>query len=463
MPMASLSRWTMSYFTAALACLLLAQAMMAVGFGYPSASLADPSTLILVHVVAIGWLSLSMAGALLQFVPVLVARPLAFPRLALPALLLIGVGLAGLCGGLGAVAGVLTLPAELLPLAGLLLLAGFACLLLMLGGTMAQVRPATLFSRFVLVGLACLATTVLSGLAFTFILSGRLDGAPAAALLSGGPSFHAALGLGGWLSLTAFGVSYKLFAMFMMAPEHQRWSTPFVLACATLSLMLACGALIVLAGGGSVGGLLLLVVTGLAAATLLYTGDIVALYRARRRKALEINMLASMAAFATLLLCAGLAPLLEALGGPADWAPALLFALAFGWLSGLTLAQMVKIVSFMTWLEAFGPVLGRMVTPRVSDLVDARRAGGWLVLYYLATGLGVAGLALEEGWIFRAAGQIGLVATLGIVFEFARIRRLAEIAPDKRPSAARPNLFLPQHEERSLAHDRSRAGFHPGA
>jgi hypothetical protein len=463
MPMASLSRWTMSYFAAALACLLLAEAMMAGGVGYPFASLADPSTLILVHVVAIGWLSLSMAGALLQFVPVLVARPLAFPRLALPALLLIGVGLAVLCSGFGAVAGVVALPAELLPVAGLLLLAGFACLLLMLGGTMAQLRPATLFSRFVMVGLASLAATVLSGLAFAFILSGRLDGAAAGALLPGGPSFHAALGLGGWLSLTAFGVSYKLFAMFMMAPEHQRRSTPFVLACATVSLTLACGALIVLAGGGSAGGLLVLVVTGLAVATLLYTADIVVLYRARRRKALEINMLASMAAFATLVLCAGLAPLLDVFDGPALRTPALLFALAFGWLSGLTLAQMVKIVSFMTWLEAYGPVLGRMAAPRVSDLVDPRRAGGWFVLYYLAVGLGITGLALGAGQIFRAAGLLGLVATFGIVFEFVRIRRLAEIAPEQRPPAARRNLFLPQPEERTLVHDPSRAGFHPGA
>jgi hypothetical protein len=463
MPTASLSRWTMSYFAAALASLLVAEAMMAAGYGYPSASLFDPQTLILVHVVAIGWLSLSMAGALLQFVPVLVARPLAFPRLALPALLLTGAGLAGLCAGFASVTGALALPVELLPAAGLLLLAGFACLLLMLGATMAQARPATLFSRFVLIGLASLAVTVLSGLIFTFILSGGLDLAPAAALLSGGPSFHAALGFGGWLSLTAFGVSYKLFAMFMMAPETQRRSTPFVLACGALSLTLACWALFILAQDGSPGGLLLLVLTGLAAATLFYGGDVIALYRARRRKELEVNMLASTAAFAALVPCAVLAPLLQAFDASADWAPVLIFTLAFGWLSGLTLAQMVKIVSFLTWLEVYGPLLGRMAPPRVGDLVAARRAGGWFLLYYLAVGLGIAGLSLGEEPFFRAAGQLGLIATFGIVLELVRIRRLAEIAPEKRPQAGSPNLFLPPSEERSLVHDRSHAGIHPRA
>ena len=81
---ATLSRWTMSYFAAALVALVAAEGLMAAGFGASEAGIQAPDTLALVHLVTIGWLSLAMCGALFQFVPVLTARPLYSERLPLP-------------------------------------------------------------------------------------------------------------------------------------------------------------------------------------------------------------------------------------------------------------------------------------------------------------------------------------------------------------------------------------------
>lgn len=93
---ASLSKWTMSYFGVAL---LGAESLMIASFGFPSQPVAAPQALILVHLVAIGWLSLLLSGTLIQFVPVLVAKPLAHPELPAVALALLVVGLAGLIAG----------------------------------------------------------------------------------------------------------------------------------------------------------------------------------------------------------------------------------------------------------------------------------------------------------------------------------------------------------------------------
>ena len=86
---ATLSRWTLTYFAAAFAALLGAEALVASGLAYPAAPLFAPGSLVAVHLVTIGWLSLLMLGALHQFLPVIAARPLASDGAALVALVMI--------------------------------------------------------------------------------------------------------------------------------------------------------------------------------------------------------------------------------------------------------------------------------------------------------------------------------------------------------------------------------------
>ncbi|SEG49965.1 hypothetical protein [Bosea lathyri] len=454
MPMASLSRWTMSYFAAALASLLAAELLMLAGFGYPAADLTEPATLIVVHVTAIGWLSLAVAGALLQFVPVLVARPLAMPWLALPALLAIVAGLVLLCAGFAALAGWADWPFELMPLAALGLFCGFLLLGVMLVATLLSARPVTLFAGFVLVGLACLAVTVLSGAAFATILSGRSAWLASVAPLPDGLRFHALLGFGGWLGLIAFGVSYRLLVMFMMAPELPARQVRLVLVFGGFGMGLAVAGLLAPATGIEIGaGFITMPLGALAVASAFYGRDILTLYRSRRRKALEINMLASIPAFAALGLGLPLLPIATAIGGWEPGIAALTFLLAFGWLGGLTLAQLVKIVSFMTWLETYASRLGRGPAPRVGDLVAMPRTGWWFALYYAGVAIAVAALAGGLASGFRLAMLPCLIGTAGIACELVRIRHLSEIKAEQRPSLhERPRLLLARADERRMPH-----------
>jgi hypothetical protein len=435
----------MAYFGAALCCLAAAEVLMALGFGFPRAALQAAETLILVHIVTIGWLSLLMCGALFQFVPVLVAQPLYSDALPLPAL-------ASLVGGLAAlILGFLQLDGRLIPappffaLAGALLGLGFGLVVWNLARTALAAASRPLPARFVMVGLVSLAATAALGVVFALVLGGTTAYPPFVALTALGLPLHVIAGLGGWLTVSAMGVSYRLLAMFMLAPESEGRSTASALTIGAVALATAIGggALAVLLGDDP--AIVLSAAGGLGLAALaLYGADLVHLYRARKRRNIELNSRMTVLALASLAASAALTVVLLALGRLADHVGAVVFLIAFGWLSGLGLAQLYKIIPFLTWLECYGPILGKTATPRVQDLVVEARAAKWFALYFVAVWTGAAALFAGYPIVFQAAAAAMLLATAGIVAQFVRARRLADvkIALQLPHGARRPPLLF---------------------
>ena len=440
---AALSRWTMAYFAAALAFLIAAQAMMVAGFGFPAVPVEAPETLLLVHVVTIGWLSLLMCGALFQFVPVLVARPLVGARLVLPALLCLLGGLACLLCGFLQLAGAVETTFPLLGLAAVLLPAGFAIVVGVLGCTLWAGRPLPLPARFVALGLASLVATATLGALFSQALSGselmavdwRTTGLPT----------HVSAGFGGWLTLTAIGVSYRLLPMFMLAPDHARLSGHAALSCgaAALVLMIVVAPLETAFGGPGVA----MPLAGLAvlAGVGLYGVDLVFFYRNRKRRKIELNSYSALGALGGLFGSVLLIAALTATGTLAEHVSATVYLVAFGWLTGLGLSQLYKIVPFLTWLECYGPVMGKKPTPRVQDLVIERRDRIWFVLYFAGVLAATAALLAGRPDLFRLASLATLAATLALVVELVLARRLFNVEDRLRlPEGVRPpRLFLP--------------------
>jgi len=443
-PGVTLSRWTMSYFALALLCLMGALALMAGGFGYPAADVAAPQTLFLVHLVALGWLSLLLCGALFQFVPVLIARPLHSDRLPLPTLLCLAGGLALLLCGFLHLAG-WPGPRAVLPAGGALLVLGFALAIYNLARTLWGATSLGLPASFVAVGLACLAATALLGFVFTLFFGGVSSAPWVAALTAEGLPVHAVAGLGGWLTLTAMGVSYRLLAMFMLAPELEGWSTRAALwlGSAALTIITVGGVAAIAVGYGpdwalAAGGLLAL------AALSLYGRDIARLYSARKRRVIELNSRMAGVALVHLAATAVLAVALIAGGTLGRHVGALVFLTAFGWLTGLGLAKLYKIVAFLTWLECYGPVLGKVETPRVQDLVAEPKAAPWFWLYFGATDFLTMMLLAGAPGLARIGAAAMLLAVAAIARQLLRIRRLADVRQAARlpRGVSRPRLLI---------------------
>ncbi|KRR27825.1 hypothetical protein CQ14_08240 [Bradyrhizobium lablabi] len=432
----------MSYFAMALAWLFVALALMVARVGFPAAHLASPDTLVLVHVVCIGWLSVAMCGALLQFVPVLVAKPLYSEKWALPALGLLTAGLVALLAGFLGLGGRLPAWHWLLPVGAVLLTVGFGLIVIDLGLTAWQ-RPAGP-ARFVLAGLASLCATVTFGAIFAFAHAGWA-GSIGASMLASGVPLHAIAGLGGWLTLTAMGVSYRLLSMFMLARDVDDRKSSMTLAAGALAITIAVVGGIFAIWLSSGLNAVLSVVAALGLATIaLYGRDVIEIFRSRKRRQLELNTRMAVLSFVSLAASGLLGVMLILTGTFATHLGAFVFLVIFGWLSGLVLAKLYKIVAFLTWLETYGPVMGRAPTPRVQDLVAEARASKWFVIYHMAVWFGTLMLLADQPSAFRAAAAMMMIGIVGIIREVIRTRQLADVqSPLRLPDGAcAPHLLF---------------------
>lgn len=434
-----ISRWTMAHFWAAVILFIVAQAAMAAGFAFPTASLGAPTTLAAVHLLTVGWITVLMLGALHQFLPVITAQSIVAGRSALVSLIAILTGLAGMEAGFLAMGGIVPMACMIcLPIGGTLVLAGFITSSIVLVRILWRTRPLPFSAWFVAVGLGFLLVTAVMGLIMGITFA-RPELVPWPEALSTGFHLHLLAGLVGWFTLTAMGVSYRLLSMFTLAPEQRgRLGT----------------AVLVLSAGGTVAAWLIgladalgLPVPGeavaLAAAVAgiaLYFVDMVRLFRARRRRNLELNT--AMAVPPLVAFAASLAGVLVIAAGNDAVIGPVGYLFIFGWLSGLGLSQLYKIVPFLIWLERFGHLLGKQEVPRVQDLVDEHRDRPWFWLYFAAVAAGfVAGLF---GWtlVWRLAIAGHLAATLMIV-RALRLARRRESESRQRPCGPRHFGILP--------------------
>lgn len=418
----------MAWFGAALLCLLGALTLGLSG-GVGPGDWSRGAGMAVVHLFTLGWLGLMLLGALVQFVPVLTARPAAWPGLALPALLSAIGGTLALAGGFLWLDGQAT--GGLFVAAPWLLALAFALVLAMIGPPMldrAGLRLAEV--RMVLLALIGLAGLWATGLAMVLDLTGNT----AFGFLPDGLPLHVLFGIGGWMSLAAFGVSYKLFAMFLLTADTDSWPRHVVFGLSLVALVMLLAGL----AGFMIAPAVTLMTLAIAG---IYATEVARLWRARRRPRPETNMSWSRVALWFLLLAAFLS---------AVQPEAAVFAAIIGWLSTLTLAQALKITGFLTWIQVYAPQIGRRKVPMVQALGDPVAAGRALALWSGAAAFGTLALLAQSAAGFRLALCGLLLAALAIARELVAIRRLSHLPRAERP-AQLPPLLLPPASSPILA------------
>lgn len=180
-----------------------------------------------VHLVTLGFLTMTMAGSLLQMVPAVAGLPLRGTyRLAVWSCPLLGAGAALLA------AAFLSGHALLFALAGAVLLAAFGVLLACLLPSLWQRTRAAAATAHIAGGMRAAVAALLACVVAGLLLAGWLAGGPAVPVLPLVDT-HAALGLAGWVVPLVMAVSFQVIPMFQATdpfpPLAARALVPLVL------------------------------------------------------------------------------------------------------------------------------------------------------------------------------------------------------------------------------------------
>ncbi|WP_135853605.1 hypothetical protein [Halorussus salinus] len=362
-----------------------------------------------VHLLLVGWVCLTILGAMTQFVPVWSGVELHSRRLAGAQLALVAGGVAGFAGLL--LAGRL----DLLPVAGTTMFAGFWLFVYNVGRTLwlaarsgsadesdGPALDATERHFALALGHVLLVTTLGLLLAVDFV---RPTFASVGLARPQVVAAHATLAVFGIVLTTVVGALYQLATMFTQtelrgADTTLRRTQELVYTPGVLAL--AAGRLVGAEWVARVGGLLV-------AAGLLGFAAVLA-RKLHETKVERTPMLSRYAVVAAALPAWALAALPAWLARPADPAttfghPEIGHLLAAGVVGFVLLGTLYHVVPFVVWVRRYSDRVGLEPVPMIDDLYDARLAAAdfWLALAGVALVVGGEVLGVEEALVVGGA------------------------------------------------------------
>ncbi|ELZ10767.1 hypothetical protein C479_08148 [Halovivax asiaticus JCM 14624] len=372
-------------------------------------------TLAHVHLLLVGWVCVTIMGAMVQFVPVWSNATLHSRRLAAAQLPLVATGLVAFATAL------LTERLALLPVGGTLMLAGFWVFAYNIGRTLLTVRPWDVTERhFALaLGFFLALTTLGLALAVDFTRPVFVD-LPVTRMSV--IDAHVTLAIFGAVLTTVLGALYQLGTMFTQTELHgvDGWIRRFeTVAYPVGVLALAGGRLFEHAPLARVGGVLVAVAVGAYGVLL-----------ARRLVETQVAwtpMLTRYAVVAGAMLAWALLAIPAWIDDPLTYtmrygAPGSVHLLAFGLVGFVVLGTLYHVVPFIVWVERYSDRLGLEPVPMIDDLYDDRLAAADAVALGGGTAALVASdfLTLPEGVATAGGITVGVgaalfVANMGLV------------------------------------------------
>ncbi len=390
----------MRHFLAAAAAFATFAAAFAYGaFGHrlAGAQFQARFALGLVHTLTLGWITMTLFGAMCQLAPVLWETSLVAERAVKTAWWLFMIGIAGFVGHLWT-AGDYFWPA--VPVA-----AAFVLYLYSFLRTMASAKQLDWTGKHLALSVGYLVVLAMLGLILAYDgPQGRLLNDPESLLVA-----HVHLALIGWVSLAIMGVSYRLVSMFSLS--HLQSKTPGRVALVLVNVGLIGLAVDSLFFGRRWMALWAVI---LACGYGAYAYQVRQIFSARNRKldpALSYTILAMIGGAVWAVL--GLSLAFGWLPNDSDARAAYVFCILLAWITPFILGQIHKIVPFLVWLHVYSKGWKPPARlPKMEELTLRPLVWAELAVFAPSPYLGIAGFLAESNALLEASAALLLCAAI---------------------------------------------------
>jgi hypothetical protein len=351
---------------------------------------SNPSVISFTHLFLLGFIMMTIFGAMAQLVPVVLEVGHFGVELfyAIWPLLLIGTVLM--------VFGFLY-SAALLPYGGVVVLTSMMIFVMEIFMTISKVEKLNLVMSSVLISNTFLFFGIIFGLVMALSYAGTLSFDIAALLKA-----HVYLVIGGYISITIMGLSIVLVPMFTLAHDFSMRPLEISISLMTLGVVsVVLSALFDVEALSYIGYILSFI------SLLFYFYIIYVIYKSRPRKENDVYAVSLMISYSSLIGALVLGVIYFVVGSQ-EYLLATAWLMFFGFFGFLITGHIYKIIPFLVWFERFSPLVGKQKVPMLADMVPYKSSQAQMI--FCAVGVLLVTIAIvTKSDILISAGASFLV------------------------------------------------------
>ncbi|HED08677.1 MAG TPA: hypothetical protein ENI57_11215 [Ignavibacteria bacterium] len=385
------------YFIAAIIDFVILNFLLMLNYKDITGFYFQPKILAITHLLTLGWISMTIFGAMFQLVPVVLETKLFSEKLADIQFWVFLLGVIGLVTGFWNFDTGLHLNASAILLNIAVLI--FAINMI---GTFIHVKKWNVTGWYLIAALIYLIITAIAG----FLLSYNLWHPYITINHLQYLKLHAEVAVIGWVTMVVMGVAYKLIPMFTLSHGYSMKSSKWAFWLINIGLV---GINTFFHFKNNVIEILVSTLF-IAAGIAFFLFQVYLIYKNRLRKKRDIGIKYSVFSFYMLGIVTlfGLIFSFTDLSGISNIYLIFGYLVFYGYLSMLIVGQMYKIVPFLAWYHKYSSKVGLEPVPMLKDMFNEKYA---LISYYLMT---TAIITTTASFIFNS--QIALLFSFGLMF-----------------------------------------------